>query len=154
MSMGAPLASLAAYHLYSTGHTANGIITFGSPRLGNLKLVEAINGKYLDDGVGAIGIAYMRDPVPHLPPRSFGYRSAQGTLFHISIDPQASVSAELGESASLSDFVRHSQTYESNSNNGWLGDKQFAGATYTFKITDHFGYFLSTVNMDLASCGM
>merc|ERR1711918_114166 len=42
MSMGAPLASLAGLHLSNLGHTSNGVVTFGSPRVGNLKLAEAI----------------------------------------------------------------------------------------------------------------
>jgi hypothetical protein len=154
MSMGSPLASLTAYHMSNLGHTATGVITFGSPRVGNLKLAEAITGSYLESGVGTVGIAYMRDPVPHVPPRMFGYRSAQSNLFHISIDPTASIKAELGEDFSLTDYVRYSNSYVSTPTNAWRGDKLFASATYTFKFTDHFGYFLSTLVTDLASCGL
>merc|ERR1711998_732610 len=105
MSMGAPLASLTAYHLSNLGHTAMGVVTFGSPRAGNSKLAEAITGSFLSEGVGTVGIAYMRDPVPHVPPRVLGYRSAQSLLFHIAIDPIASIKAEMGESVDLESYV-------------------------------------------------
>merc|ERR1712146_783000 len=32
--------------------------------------------------VGTIGFAYGRDPVPHSPPRFFGYYTTQKQLFH------------------------------------------------------------------------
>merc|ERR1711907_640234 len=116
---------------------------FGSPRVGNLKLAEAITASYLAEGVGTIGIAYMRDPVPHVPPRILGYRSAQALLFHIAIDPMAAVKAEMGDPFNIADYILYSATYISNSNNGWKGDKDFAGSTYTFQMNDHMGYFLS-----------
>merc|ERR1711907_322004 len=105
---------------------------FGSPRVGNLKLAEAITASYLAEGVGTIGIAYMRDPVPHVPPRVLGYRSAQALLFHISIDPEASIKAELGEEVDIESYVRYSKNYANAASNGWAGDKMFAGAMYTF----------------------
>merc|ERR1711907_266397 len=111
MSMGAPLASLTAYHLNNLGHTAMGVVTFGSPRVGNAKLAESIAGSFTDSGVGTIGIAYMRDPVPHVPPRVLGYRSAQSLLFHVAIDPAAVVLSELGETVDLESYVRYSQAY-------------------------------------------
>merc|ERR1719378_1039659 len=153
MSMGGPLASLAAYHLKKLGHNPMGAITFGSPRVGNLELAAAITGCFTG-GVGTTGIAYMRDPVPHVPPRLFGYKSAQKLLFHIAMEPLASVMSEMGESFDLEDYVLYSKAYESTPQNNWEGDKEFAGATYTFKLTDHFGYFLTTVTDDLNSCGM
>merc|ERR1711907_448438 len=153
MSMGAPLASLAAYHLINLGHNPMGVITFGSPRVGNARLAEAIAGSFAA-GVGTIGIAYMRDPVPHVPPRVPGYRSAQKLLFHISIDPEASVKAELGETGDLESYILYSQSYSSTAQNSWQGDKLFAGAVYTFKLTDHFSYFLSTAPGDLNACGL
>jgi hypothetical protein len=155
MSMGAPLASLAAYHLSNLGHTANGIVTFGSPRVGNLKLAEAITGAYLDKGVGTIGIAYMRDPVPHVPPRMLGFRSAQALLFHISIHPSAMVYSEIGtgDIVDLEDSVYYAGSYESSLTNAWSGDKKFASATYTYKLTDHFGYFIGAQMDHMISCG-
>merc|ERR1711907_891160 len=154
MSMGAPLASLTAYHLSNLGHTPTGVVTFGSPRVGNLKLAESIAGSFASDGgVGTIGIAYMRDPVTHVPPRVLGYRSAQSLLFHISIDPAAVVLSELGETVDLESYVRYSQAYSSTTSNGWKGDKLFAGSTYTFKLSDHLGYFVS-MRVDMQSCGM
>jgi hypothetical protein len=152
MSMGAPLASLTAYHLSNLGHTAMGVVTFGSPRVGNAKLVEAIAGATYD-GPGTVGIAYMRDPIPHVPPRLLGYRSAQALLFHISVDPLANIYAEFGQEVDIENYIKYSQSYISNVNNGWAGDKEFAGATFTYKLSDHLGYFLSTFNYDLNSCG-
>merc|ERR1711918_49708 len=131
-----------------------GVVTFGSPRVGNTKLAEAITGNFLSEGVGTIGIAYMRDPVHHLPPRMAGYRSAQSLLFHTAIDPVASIKAEMGESVDIESYVVYSDVYSSNTNNAWKGDKQFAGATYTYKLSDHFGYFLSTtLTADMHACG-
>lgn len=153
MSMGAPLASLTAYFLSNLGHTAMGVLTFGSPRVGNLKLAEAITGNFLSEGVGTTGIAYMRDPIPHVPPRFVGYRSAQSKLYHIAIDPIASISAEMGESVDLESYVKYSKSYTSTVNNAWSGDKLFAGSVFTYKLTDHFGYFLSTFTADLNACG-
>jgi hypothetical protein len=153
MSMGGPLASLAAYHLSNLGHTPTGVITFGSPRVGNAKLAEAIAASFAT-GVGTIGIAYMRDPVPHLPPRVMGYRSSQQLLFHISIDPAASLAVEMGENVDIESYVRYDQAYISTINNGWLGDKQFAGSSYTFNFLDHLGYFLTTMESDLSACGL
>merc|ERR1711907_225701 len=145
---------LTAYHLSNLGHTPTGVVTFGSPRVGNLKLAESIAGSFASDGgVGTIGIAYMRDPVTHVPPRVLGYRSAQSLLFHISIDPAAVVLSELGETVDLESYVRYSQAYSSTTSNGWKGDKLFAGSTYTFKLSDHLGYFVS-MRVDMQSCGM
>merc|ERR1711998_335289 len=152
MSMGAPLASLAGLHLSNLGHTSNGVVTFG-PRVGNLKLAEAIVTT-ITSGVGTVGIAYMRDPVPHLPPRVFGYKSGQGLLFHIAIHSSASVDAALGAgSVAVEDAVRYAASYENTVTNAWQGDKKFTSATYTYKLTDHFGYFLS-MDEALMSCGM
>jgi hypothetical protein len=153
MSMGAPLASLAGLHLSNLGHTSNGVVTFGSPRVGNLKLAEAIVTT-ITSGVGTVGVAYMRDPVPHLPPRAFGYKTGQGLLFHIAIHPSVSVDATMSsDSASVEDAVRYASSYENTVTNAWNGDKMFTMATYTYKFTDHFGYFIHG-NDVLTSCGM
>jgi hypothetical protein len=154
MSMGAPLASLTAYHLSNLGHTPMGVVTFGSPRVGNLKLAESIAGSFSESGVGTIGMAYMRDPVPHVPPRVLGYRSAQGLLFHISMDPAANILTQgMGEEIDLDSYIRYSNSYTSTTNNGWQGDKEFAGSTYTFKLSDHLAYFAS-MRVEMYSCGM
>merc|ERR1712022_27579 len=142
MSMGAPLASLAALHLSNLGHQSNGVVTFGSPRVGNLKLAEAIVTT-ITSGVGTVGIAYMRDPVPHMPPRVLGYKSGQALLFHIAIHPSVNVDATISsETPSVEDAVLYAGSYENTVTNAWKGDKEFTSATYTYKFTDHFGYFI------------
>lgn len=150
MSMGAPLASLAGYHLKKMGHDPKGIITFGSPRVGNLELAKAIAST-----VSLItGFAYLRDPVPHVPPRMVGFRSAQTDLFHIAIEPTAWVKAELGEKYDFSSYVLYSATYTNTVANAWAGDKEFAGATYSYQFADHFGYFSpATQAFHMDACG-
>jgi len=142
MSMGAPLATLGAAMSLSTYPL--GCVTFGMPRVANAAFANFVL-RSVTGSVGTIGFAYARDPVPHVPPRFFGFKSTQAKLFHIGLDElfrrttyeryvAQSEPTEIGEHV----MVKYVYTNEPNS---FAGDKHFAGATLTLEINDHFAYF-------------
>merc|ERR1719240_1810755 len=57
-----------------------GCVTFGMPRVANSEF--AIHFLTTLKKLKSPGFAYGRDPVPHVPPRFFGFRSTQYALYH------------------------------------------------------------------------
>merc|ERR1712216_272821 len=123
-----------------------GVVTFGMPRVANsafaahmLKTIVAGKSR-----LGLGGFAYARDPVPHLPPRMFGYRSTQAKLFHMlgtqPLDTYAYWAGSQKPSIDLRASFSVSRVYW-NSFKSFAGDKAFAEQTTTLKMADHMLYF-------------
>jgi hypothetical protein len=68
-SLGAALATLAAYDIAPTLRIPSGIYTFGSPRVGNKVFTDAFYKLFPN----SFRVTNMDDPVPHLPPTDLGY---------------------------------------------------------------------------------
>merc|ERR1711988_1611442 len=152
MSMGGPLALLGAFHLHLVHFPPQGAVAFGCPRFGNDKLASAIlESMNVADSLKTIGFAYLRDIVPHVPPRFIGFRSAQRELYHILIDPAAWVEEARTADYNLVDYLKYDKGYI-NTVSDFTGDAEFAASTYTFSVMDHMKYF--NVNLVPASCGM
>merc|ERR1711998_687278 len=106
-----------------------------------------MGGSIAADGVTAEGFAYGRDPVPHVPPRFFGYRSTQLKLFHImkldmwSSDQFAQYVDHQGSLYDIEDILAVKRVYL-NTVTTFHGDKMFASARTSFKIGDHMQYFM------------
>merc|ERR1711998_202553 len=101
-----------------------------------------------ENGVGLIGFAYGRDPVPHVPPRFFGFTSTQAKLFHIitweTPRPTGSTlyySALSEEHVDFSGTVYFQKLYL-NSATSFNGDKSFAAQSLSYRVSDHMGYFV------------
>merc|ERR1711988_1828955 len=145
-------ALMAAYSLFLVQYEPQGSVVFGCPRFGNAKLAsDLMSALSVPDSLKTIGFAYLRDLVPHVPPRFLGFRSAQRELYYIVIEPQASGEEAMSSDYNLVDFLKYDKGYI-NSESSFAGDAEFAGATYTFSVADHIKYF----NMALvpASCGL
>merc|ERR1711907_421411 len=102
--------------------------------------------------MGTQGFAYMRDPVPHMPPRFLGFRSAQSLLYHIYIEQEVWLKDAVGEDFDLVNYVKYSKAYKNEGLGDYSGDKLFAGATSTYSLGDHLKYF--KMNAVQISCGM
>lgn len=76
-SLGAALALLSAAHLSQNVHVSLSTILFGLPRVGNDEFANAID-KFLPN---QNHIVNFRDPVPHLPPRTFGFQHSSGQIW-------------------------------------------------------------------------
>merc|ERR1711988_69426 len=152
MSMGGPLALLGAYHLSLVKYQPSGAVVFGCPRFANEKLAAAILSKFnTADSLKTIGFAYMRDVVPHVPPRFIGYRSAQRELYHIFIDSEAWAQEAMTADYNVVDYLKYDRGYI-NTASDLIGDKEFAASIFTFTVADHMKYFnFGTVP---ASCGL
>lgn len=72
-SLGAALAELAALALAENGTPADEVLTFGCPRLGNSAFADYFKSKIT---VAHFRVTHNADPVPHLPPESFGFHHA------------------------------------------------------------------------------
>lgn len=77
-SLGAAVASLAAFDLAKNGWNVAKIYTFESPRLGNKKFVAAFNDLFQGD---RYRITHSYDPVVHLPPTAFGFYHASTEVY-------------------------------------------------------------------------
>lgn len=146
-SMGAPLATMAAYQAVLLDKTVKAVLTTGMPRVANAPFAKKIY-ETLTDGMGTVGFAYARDPVPHCPPRFFGYVSTQAKLFHIKIlveldavDPDLQeLNTVRHEDTDFGEFVYVSKVYV-NSISSFDGDKKFADSVSSYAVSDHNGYW-------------
>lgn len=69
-SMGAALATLAAWRMRGRGQV-NGLVTFGSPRVGNQGFQDLMDAELYPKNLRFV---HGCDGVPQVPPLSFGYR--------------------------------------------------------------------------------
>merc|ERR1712178_137411 len=143
MSMGAPLAILATIFLKSNGFKVLGTMTLGMPRVGNKAIADEVfkSCEAGISGIGAVGFAYGRDPVPHVPPRFLGYRSTQMKLFNFVYTPEGVVM--------YSKMYSNCGTRYCNTNTA-EGDKEFAMSTYSYDFNDHMLTFDISSTID---CG-
>merc|ERR1711988_1542677 len=145
-------ALMAAYSLFLVKYPSIGAVVFGCPRFGNAKLAsDLMSALSVADSLKTIGFAYLRDVVPHVPPRFLGYSSAQRELYHIVIESEAWVQDASVADYNLVNFLKYDKGYL-NTPSDLTGDKEFASATYTFSIADHMNYF-SMLSVP-AQCGM
>ena len=76
-SAGAALSTLLTYDLFTEIDTENllniSLITFGSPRVGNLMFVDSFNYYSSLHQIYNLRITHYRDMVPHLPQEFLGY---------------------------------------------------------------------------------
>lgn len=143
MSMGAPLAVMSGVLSSSVGKTIKGTVTFGMPRLGNANFASHCI-TLLNRGVPSIGFAYNRDPVPHVPPRIFGFRGTQMQLYHTiqyyeiwNID--SSVVNTKIDDYDIGNHIYFDQVYF-NTIQYFEGDKEFATSTFSYSLSDHGKY--------------
>lgn len=145
MSMGAPLATFAGLQAAGLGVRVRGIVTFGMPRVANAAFATAVISQ-ITQGIRTVGVAYGRDPVPHVPPRFLGYTSTQGKLFHVL--QEYLLTAEMQESKwntrkddhDFGNYFFYDKVYL-NTATFSSGDKDFAGSIVTFDFNDHLNYF-------------
>lgn len=146
MSMGAPLATLAAITASNQNFEVTACVTFGMPRVANsalaMEVITMISAKYR-----TVGFAYGRDPVPHVPPRFFGFRSTQSALYHTfqqfvltSEGFDSSVWNTRIDDHDVGDYIYFDKVYL-NAKTTFDGDKEFAGSASTFDLNDHTKYF-------------
>ena len=56
------------------------MITYGAPRVGDKMFADYFNNK--DCGAEKIRVVHIRDPVPHVPPKLFGFQHAHSEVFY------------------------------------------------------------------------
>lgn len=146
MSMGAPLASLAAMTIAGPlGGNVIGCVTYGMPRVANSVFAKEVLA-LLDDGLKTPGFAYARDPVPHVPPRFLGYRSTQHMLFHTLQHYLQAQALDMSfhntriDDYDIGEFIFFDKVYM-NFPSSFDGDKEFAGSSKTYQLMDHLKYF-------------
>jgi len=76
-SLGAALATLAAYDLGST-YTIQSVYNYGSPRVGNPAFSKAYNSKYSDHW----RVTHSKDPIPHGPTLGMGFYHVANEAFY------------------------------------------------------------------------
>jgi len=155
ISMGAPVATLAGMQALKGGKSVLGVVTSGMPRFTDSSTANYVLAE-LTGGVKTVGFAYARDPVPHAPPRFFGYTSAQSKIFHIIVDRSLAEDIAGGDiintkydEPDIGDFVYYSKVYE-NDENDFSGDKMFASDVSSYTFSDHAAYFS---NREIHGCG-
>lgn len=70
-SLGGALATHAAISLQAKKMRVFQLYTFGSPRVGDVKFSEWFERSFADTDRNRV--THGHDPVPHLPPHSFGF---------------------------------------------------------------------------------
>jgi len=78
-SLGAALATLAAFDLSVFGFNVEKIYHFESPRVGNQQFAAAFNARF--GKVPSIRVTHDRDPVVHLPAKHAGYWHVDSEMF-------------------------------------------------------------------------
>lgn len=66
-SLGAAIATIAAFELLAEGYRVKHVYTFGQPRIGNEAWVKAFEERMAP--IPYFRVVEFKDPVPHLPPR-------------------------------------------------------------------------------------
>jgi hypothetical protein len=139
-SMGSAMSQLAALYLAVTGQTVTGISALGAVRLGNQALVQLLST--FDVGVFNV----ITDPVPHFPPRMYGYR-ATGPIFAIFIDPIYWASLSAGDDVSSDGAVFYTK-FE-----GASADYKMSIASPYLVSSSHMDYFIGLAPEYLITCG-
>jgi len=80
-SLGAALTHLAMFSLDTAGWKIAKTYSFEAPRVGNKEFADAFNDRFTRS-FPVFRITHRKDPVPHLPPMSFGYTHVQAEIFY------------------------------------------------------------------------
>jgi hypothetical protein len=149
-SMGGSLATLASLFLtvrvlamYAGSDIVSGLYTFGTPRIGNHVLLANIRRSALVH----FQVALSRDPIPHFPPRLFGYRAGD-TIFEVWVDPMYYVGFQTGEIDG--DYAKY---FLFRKYTGADADSGFASSRTFFAMGDHMNYFVGLDDADFGACG-
>lgn len=149
-SMGGSLATLASIFLtervlamYAGSDVVAGLYTFGTPRIGNHVMMNSIRRSTLVH----MQVALTRDPIPHFPPRIFGYRAGD-TIFEVWVDPMYYVGFQTGDVDS--DYTKY---YLYREYTGPNADSSFASSRTFFAMGDHMNYFIGLDDADFGACG-
>jgi hypothetical protein len=149
-SMGGSLATFASIFLtervlamYAGSDLVAGLYTFGTPRVGNSILLHNIRRSALVH----YQVALSRDPIPHFPPRFFGYRAGD-TILEVWVDPMYYVGFQTGEIDSNYAKYFLFRTYM-----GPNADSSFASSRTFFAMGDHMNYFIGLDDADFGACG-
>jgi Lipase (class 3) len=83
-SLGAALATLSSSDLLINmpSVTLNDVYVFGLPRVGNKEFAQFYNDKAAASSIATYHVVNWRDPVPHLPPKSFGFHHVAIEVFY------------------------------------------------------------------------
>jgi len=143
MSMGGALATFAAIHMHQVS-TKNvvGTYTFGAPRSGNAALRDYMS--LIEENVN---FAVYRDPVPHLPPRFYGYRHAARELFVLYVDPLYHAREKRGDEPTYSDYLYYIRFFSRDQ------EAKFSSLVNFFDVEDHQLYFMGVSHDGIAECG-
>jgi len=140
MSLGSSFAAMAGIYMRAqASKNVKQVYTFGSPRYSNNVFKKYFTG-LIDHAVFAL----YRDPVPHYPPRLFGFRHAVSKLYLLYIDPMFFAVEARGEEPEYLNYL-HFRQYDD--------DIKFSGAVNFFDVHDHQLYFMGLQEQAIASCG-
>jgi len=80
-SLGGPLATMMAMDLYvNYGFSSNvKMVTFGSPRVGD----QGFRDLFSSSGIQHWRVTHGQDPVPHLPPKSWGFIHVPNEIWQV-----------------------------------------------------------------------
>mmetsp|Transcript_57822 Transcript_57822/g.163179 ORF Transcript_57822/g.163179 Transcript_57822/m.163179 type:complete len:304 (+) Transcript_57822:120-1031(+) len=79
-SLGGALASITAWDLVERGYDVRQVYTYGEPRVGNDAWVRAFRTRLAKTSY--YRIVEYKDPVPHIPPRQFGYAQSGPEVYY------------------------------------------------------------------------
>ena len=99
-SLGASMATVAAYELAGAGWDVLPMYTFGQPRTGNDAFHSSFDGR-----VEQWRVTHHHDPVPHLPPEDFGYHHTATEVWYNEANTQYQVCDGSGEDPNCADSV-------------------------------------------------
>ncbi|KAI1328843.1 extracellular lipase [Xylariaceae sp. FL0255] len=123
-SLGAAVATLGAAYTRNQGYYVD-VVNFGSPRFGNVALVEYITN---DQDGAEWRMTHLDDPVPRLPPIIFGYA-------HTSPEYWLSDGTDTTDNYGVSDVVECTGFTNTNCNGGTLGLDIIAHLNYLEPIS-------------------
>lgn len=99
-SLGASMATVAAYELAAAGWNVQSMYTFGQPRTGNSAFHSSFDSK-----VEQWRVTHHHDPVPHLPPADFGFHHTATEVWYNEANTQYQVCDGSGEDPNCADSV-------------------------------------------------
>lgn len=100
-SLGGALALLCAADLIQNGINGFTLYSYGQPRVGNKNFANWFHATFKNT---YLRVTHHRDPVPHLPPESFGFRHTPQEIFYNEANSKYQVcSATNGEDPDCSD---------------------------------------------------
>lgn len=123
-SLGGAIADLAAAEMRQSGYTV-ALYTFGSPRIAGPKLSDFITNQ----PGGNYRVTHYNDPVPRLPPISFGF---------VHISPEYYINKPNYQIATASDISVYTGNVNYNGNTAWILTDVLAHTWYFNSIAECF----------------